>query len=182
MWQSYLRWRHSHGFGVHSPYAYQLVTTVIRPGDYGYYGYDRIDRLFLSPKHESGNKLRKDLYLLLRLIVNADVKRLIVFPEMQSYYKTVAKCAGISCETYISGKEKKYGQGDLLCISGEFSDCQAMESIESNNVAVIAFDPSKELREILEQPKERGLLFTGKRIIIRIPRKEMAFAAYSMKF
>ena len=39
IWEGYLRWRHSHGFGVHSPYAYHIVTGVIRPGDYGYYGY-----------------------------------------------------------------------------------------------------------------------------------------------
>ena len=43
IWNNYLRWRHSKGFGVHSPFAYNLVTTVVRPGIYGYYGYDDIE-------------------------------------------------------------------------------------------------------------------------------------------
>ncbi len=46
---AYLRWRHSHGFGVHSPFAYNLVTMAVRPGKYGYYGYELIDRVILTP-------------------------------------------------------------------------------------------------------------------------------------
>ncbi len=42
----YKRWRHGHGFGVHSPYAYRLVRDVLRPGrGYAYYAYADIDRL-----------------------------------------------------------------------------------------------------------------------------------------
>ena len=42
--ESYKRWRHTRGYGVHSPYAYSVVKEVVRPGRrYAYYGYDDID-------------------------------------------------------------------------------------------------------------------------------------------
>lgn len=39
------RWRHGHGFGVHSPWAYRVITEVI--GEHAtYYAYPEIDKLF----------------------------------------------------------------------------------------------------------------------------------------
>lgn len=39
----YKRWRHGHGFGVHSPSAYVMVRDVLRPARcYAYYAYDDI--------------------------------------------------------------------------------------------------------------------------------------------
>lgn len=43
--EAYKRWRHSRGYGVHSPFAYSLVKGVVRPGrGYAWYGYSRTDR------------------------------------------------------------------------------------------------------------------------------------------
>lgn len=47
MWiaDSYRRWRHGRGFGVHSPYAYRMVREVLRlPDTCGYYAYADIAR------------------------------------------------------------------------------------------------------------------------------------------
>lgn len=47
MWavDSYKRWRHGRGFGVHSPYAYRMVREVLRlPDACGYYAYAGIAR------------------------------------------------------------------------------------------------------------------------------------------
>ena len=42
----YKRWRHGHGYGVHSPYAYHIVREVLRPSDQvGYYAYTDIHNL-----------------------------------------------------------------------------------------------------------------------------------------
>lgn len=36
---SYRRWRHTHGYGVHSPFAYRVVCDAVRPSrGYAYYG------------------------------------------------------------------------------------------------------------------------------------------------
>lgn len=38
--KSYKRWRHGHGFGIHSPFGYRFITEVLRlPEEYGYYAY-----------------------------------------------------------------------------------------------------------------------------------------------
>lgn len=37
-----VRWRRSHGFGVHSPFAYHFITRVLREHDVAYYAYPEI--------------------------------------------------------------------------------------------------------------------------------------------
>lgn len=42
---AYRRWRHSHGFGVHSPFAYRFITEVLcLPKVYAYYSYLEIPK------------------------------------------------------------------------------------------------------------------------------------------
>lgn len=59
------RWRHSRGFGVHSPFAYRIITDAIRLKDeYAYYGYSEICRVCRKSRNL---KAEKDARLLLRL-------------------------------------------------------------------------------------------------------------------
>ena len=80
IWNNYLRWRHSKGFGVHSPFAYNLVTTVVRPGIYGYYGYDDIESAIYeeTDNPEGDPALENDARLLLRLAVCLKTERLVL--------------------------------------------------------------------------------------------------------
>lgn len=42
----YKRWRHGRGYGIHSPYAYEMVREVLNPPRiYAYYAYHEIGRL-----------------------------------------------------------------------------------------------------------------------------------------
>lgn len=61
------RWRHSRGFGVHSPLAYRLVREVVRPDSrYGYYGYHAISRALRGVVDHEG-ELEGRARLLLRV-------------------------------------------------------------------------------------------------------------------
>ena len=63
----YKRWRHSRGYGVHSPFAFRIVRNVIQsPKGYGYYGYEVINRM-------AAGRLRRQLRMLLRLAAYCDV-------------------------------------------------------------------------------------------------------------
>lgn len=68
MWgaDKYKRWRHGHGFGVHSPHAYGLVREVLRlDSSYGYYAYDSLGAMRThAPSMMSAGELR----LLIRLL------------------------------------------------------------------------------------------------------------------
>lgn len=65
------RWRHSRGFGVHSPYAYRLVCDVVRPNPrYGYYGYHDVERAVLEARVGTSSESRfiRRACLLLRCV------------------------------------------------------------------------------------------------------------------
>lgn len=58
------RWRHTHGYGVHSPLAFRLIRECVHPDDnYAYYADSRIDWIFADDKH-----MRFCLRMLIRLV------------------------------------------------------------------------------------------------------------------
>lgn len=59
------RWRHTRGYGVHSPLAFRIVTECVCPDSrYAYYADSRIDYVFKDNRHR-----RRQLRVLVRLIV-----------------------------------------------------------------------------------------------------------------
>jgi hypothetical protein len=56
------RWRHGHGFGVHSPWAYRVITEVI--GEHAkYYAYPEINELFGTRRKTARTVYRLLLHL-----------------------------------------------------------------------------------------------------------------------
>ena len=140
----YLRWRHSKGYGVHSPFAYRLVTDVVRPGNYGHYVYGRFPE--------------EDLRLVARLVISLKAGRMSVIGVNEKRLKELGKRLNCRFET---GSDAMSGPDEL---------------------PVIAFDAPEQLRKELCRERERGLVFEGKRVIVSVPRREMAFVKYDMKF
>lgn len=66
------RWRHTLGYGVHSPLAYRIIKECVHPDSrYAYYADSRIDYLF-----DDDWKKRQQLRLLIRIINILHVKLL----------------------------------------------------------------------------------------------------------
>lgn len=78
--ERYKHWRHSHGFGIHSPSAYRLIREVLRPSpSYGYYGYNALRRL-------AGHRYsHTELCLLYRLLVDAHPTEIAIFGDCDGY-------------------------------------------------------------------------------------------------
>lgn len=58
------RWRHTLGYGVHSPLAFRIVKECIRPDDlYAFYADSRIDSTFAAD-----HQRRKSVRMLVRLV------------------------------------------------------------------------------------------------------------------
>lgn len=180
--EAYKRWRHSRGFGVHSPFAYDLVKNVISPGNYAYYGYRDIDRTILSPEVHVYSSLRNDARLLLRLLVWLNVKRLLIYPPSQTVFATVAAAAGIKSMDASNLKALRPNVGELLIVSGKTPGEGEISEIIRNGIPIIAYDPSLRLRNEMKGAMKDGLILEGTRIILAIPRPEMALTSYTVRF
>ena len=182
--KAYVRWRHSRGFGVHSPFAYTLVKMAVSPGQYGYYGYSLIDNVILRPGFKGYPHAREDARLLLRLLVQLKSRRLLV-PEGLPAMCAAAEGAGISCLRFKEGRASslpKPHPGDFLVATpGMLSTDQLTERLKQGT-AILAVSPSEEYIDTIYKACSRGLIFHGVRLLLAVPREEMAFVAYTMKF
>lgn len=178
---SYLRWRHSLGFGVHSPFAYNLVKTAVSPGDYGYYGYDLIDDVLLSPDTEQSRHIKKDARLLLRLLVALGSNRLFLSHSSAAAFHAAAEGAGVKCLPLSSRKESPQ-KGDFVLIEGNSCDVGSVSKLLKEGVAVMAIGSPSQLTDCIENGISHGVVLTGTRIVLGVPREEMALVKHSMWF
>lgn len=179
--KAYVRWRHSHGYGVHSPFAYNIVSMAVKPGEYGYYGYDDIDRVIVSPTFKGYPHARKDARLLLRLLVNLRSRRLILPPGLPLLC-AAAQGSGIRFHQFKAKSIPAPQQGDFLVTTpGQPASDEIIKFMEAG-IPVMAISPDPETISLLYKSCKKGLILHGTRIIVAIPRQEMAFVSYTMKF
>lgn len=170
----FLSLRHHRGFGVHSPYAYRFVTDVIKTGDYGYYAYDFIDDCE-GIDHRTANKAK----WLIRLTTFLNSKRIIASPSILPEFHLAAKANGIICDNI---DEKELKPGDLLILTDKPPQLDIVKNALMSKAAVLALNPDNELRNILTTPLPKGLLLEDKDKILLIPRDEMEYIAYDIRF
>lgn len=183
----YLRWRHSRGFGIHSPFAYHIVTTAVTPGRrYSYYGYTPIDiALETTPRGAySYRKIRKNARLLLRLIVALDAKRVIVPASAHPVFRVAAEAAGVKVEN--DTKDLLPAEGDLHLITTEEGEAfDKLKEAVAAKVSVMLTSPTpfdtNLINEILALEFE-GVMLYGTHTALLLPRTHTAHARYSMLF
>ena len=182
IFRSYLRWRHSKGYGVHSPFAYNLVKMAVRPGaPYAYYGYYDIDRALVAENKNGYPRLRKDARLVLRIMATLQSRRLLLHPRRYDSFKAVADALAVPCPNYKDNTRPAPVSGDFLLIHNHLHPASEIASRLGAGTAVMAIEPEPALREALLSFGGNGLTFVGKRIIIAIPNPDMAFVSYEMK-
>lgn len=86
MFKRFCTWRHGRGFGVHSPLAYELISSVLRD-DPNYYGDAEINRLFDTPA-----KCRQGR-IVLRMAARFEPRRVAVGPEVDPAMHRVLQIA-----------------------------------------------------------------------------------------
>lgn len=108
--ESYKRWRHTRGYGVHSPFAYRVVSRVIHPrGGYGYYGYERIEE---SLSGESTRTERREARMLLRLAADAAIRSAYVPAGTPQAY--VSALLGAASSLRITHDRSEAAQCDIV--------------------------------------------------------------------
>lgn len=177
VWDNYLRWRHSKGYGVHSPYAFRFVKDVINPGRYGFYGYDELEDLY--DINNVGRKvLLKDGKLIIRMVNFLKTGRILSYPSFQQWLDLTSKAANVDYK--ILGQTSAIEKGDLLVVF-ERLNTELLKEAVSKTVPLVLFHPGSESRRLMENPIENGLLINGKNIMILVPRPEMNYVAYKMR-
>lgn len=176
----YRRWRHSKGYGVHSPFAYRFITEVLHPGNYGYYSYHQLETLNRNSKIEQPSFF-KEARFLIRLAIFLQTKRIIIYKNKFHEAQTVAKALKkvyCCCET---DEGIAFKEGDLLILPSNVAQGEeiARRALE-HNVAVYVINPSSEVKKLLETPIKTGVLFTGTSKMLLVPRPQMEYVAYSI--
>lgn len=175
----YLRWRHSKGYGVHSPYAYLFVTDVLNPGPYAYYAYWEIDGN-LRESEIKNYRLIKRVKFYIRLSHFLKSRRIVAAGEKRAALLAAA-ALNMATATFEKKGDFEFKHGDLLIIENAEIDKSVIEQAIKKGVPMMTFNPSMSLRNEIGKTRERGLLFSGRKMQILIPREEMAFTTYDIK-
>lgn len=175
----YLRWRHSKGYGVHSPYAYRFVTSVLRPGPYRYYSYWEIEN-HLRGRESQDYHLQNLIKFTIRLAIFLKTKHIISFPETR-FAEIAAKSLNLEWIEVNSNNKIKFSQSDLLILEKSRASQSMVQQAIDQGSSVLAINPDEAIRRLLETPMPRGLLLYDKHRILLIPRQEMAYTAYPIK-
>lgn len=183
MLAAYKRWRHSRGFGIHSPFAYDLVRLAIHPGkEYGYYGYTLIERTLLTPSASSHTRRdRRDARLLLGILAQLRCRR-VILPKDLPLMAAAAEGAGARILTSFPGKFK---EGDFLLSRLDGATSGGSDSVFraiASGTPVMILDPSPSLLKTGCSAMTDGLVMIGTRILLLIPRPGMALTTYTMRF
>ena len=169
------RKRHSRGFGIHSPYAFQFVNDVIRPKDYGYYAYDLID----DNASLKGNEAREAKWFV-RLFVFLNTHRVLITGSYPEAATIAAKSLGKKFVILKPGKPKEFKTGDILIISSQDCNSELIDKAEKTLTPILALHAGPRLNETLCRPLEKGLLLRGRKKILLIPREEMDYVSYEI--
>lgn len=174
----YKRWRHTRGYGVHSPYAYDMVCSVLRPGrKYAYYGYEDIDNIFDrdAPKCE-----RRRARALLRLAVFAGAQSAYIPVSVHPWYTAALKSANAAMR--ITHHSSEVEGSALICTTADYVPLSTIEKSLRHPGTVVAIRnvPEGWAERIFEMLNE-GVMLLGKHDAIIVARTGMQKLQYTVR-
>lgn len=176
--KSYIRWRHSKGYGVHSPYAYRFVTDVLRPEPYGYYAYHCLEE-FLKDSERRDTRLIRLIRFIIRLACFLKTGRIVSAGRNVRCVELAAKALKLPM-VKLETSDFKWHEGDLLIVDGDTGNPSRIAEAIYKSVPIFAVAPGDTVKGLLQQPIDRGLLLEDKNSMILIPRREMQYVAYDI--
>lgn len=181
LFRKYLRWRHSKGFGVHSPYAFGFVEEVLNPRDYALYGYHDIDAAFFN-EGSPGNISRKEIRLILRILVFLNTKRILTFTSAAKEFRVLEKILNIPFVNLDKETGLNISSCDLVMIDQSEYGPEPIIKALNCKASVLAIKPDKELKSLMEKPLNKGVLFAGNKHYLLVPDDRMEYVVYTLNF
>lgn len=156
------KWR-SRGHGVHSPFAFSFVTTVLRERC-AYYIYEEIDRL------AADNTDRHVARRLFRIII-------AMRPASVAVNGTLSQACSRAVALALQGF-RHAGSGQMLLFGGVDTSSAPIPLLPDQTAVVISRGGALiQLAETLYTPLTRGMLFTGRNMAVivaldRLPKQK----------
>ncbi len=176
--EAYKRWRHTRGYGVHSPFAYSLVKSVVHPGrGYAYYAYEEIDN---SMEGTSLPHSRRESRILLRLSAFLNVRSAFL-PNDERISPFRAALLAANSRMTVTTALSSAPDCRLICSTGDYVPIDTLKRLLSEEGRIVALRESPEGwgRQLFDSLSE-GLMLYGRKNIIVISRPGMQKVAYSM--
>lgn len=176
---SYRRWRHTRGYGVHSPFAYMLTKEVVRPKrGYAFYGYDDISDEARSARLSGARE--RAARMLLRIIVRLRPESVFISEELGATFITAAKTADrrIRLET----SPTRAASCRMIVSHGETLSLDLLKNHLSvaGNSLVLRNIPRGWQDELFDSMSEGVMLYSPRHAIL-VAREGMQKVAYSMQ-
>lgn len=176
MFKAFQRWRHSHGYGVHSPFGYELVTRAVRPGPYAWYGYADIDHALDS---SLPGRIRFEARMLLRFLAIINPESIFLPHGTNRAYQAAVRAADSA--TRIVTSPRLAAQCRILCSYGDFIQLDTLrEAIRQPGHCVFLKSAPPEWASSLFESLPEGLMFVGKHNVMVIHHPGMQKIAYPM--
>lgn len=174
MFVRYIRWRHSRGYGVHSPFAFHIVQEVLS-NPYDFYGFHDIDAVL--EKERKPRHLRRKTRLLLRLANLMRPGAVFLSPKLPTVYG-VALLAAVPHARFLS-KNKNAEDADLIVTSDDYATTAFLHSAVSahGKTIVLINQPRASVQMLLDDFKE-GLVLYDRHDILVFPRPDMNRITY----
>lgn len=140
IYQQFLRWRRSRGYGIHSPLAFRLVQRVIRPSrTVRYYGYDRLEEL--ARESEASSKMLKRAKLLLRFTAEIQPAYVWVSPKLPDLLMEAIRLAGGVIRIYDAASYPgELDRADLVVLYNHKLQGRELEKVLTGLKPMIAFN------------------------------------------
>lgn len=160
------RWRHTKGYGVHSPLAFRLLKHVVRPHrDVAYYGEEKLDSMaYGMAKSGRGRKegisyrLLRRACILLRFVAEQQPSYVWVSPGLPELYSEAIRLAG--CVVRIYDGEvfpDEISKADMLVLDNFKLKKGELKKVLLPGKALIAFESSQKFKDTAQSVMTGGV-------------------------
>lgn len=181
------RWRHRHGFGVHSPFAFEIIKRVVAPGsDAAYYGYDDILASFSpGPFGSRQYRMSKTATMLLRLTERLQPQEVCIPSNIHHCFETAVRAA----DSRIKIVNKLTSETKLALFPFEKNGNSAISDkrlqtirdfISRPDCCALLLDVAPEVCGRICDDLKCGLLLSGRHYSIVFHRQQMPAMVYSI--
>lgn len=177
------RWRHTKGYGVHSPLAFRIVKHVMKPRrDVVYYGEEQLQASAPGNHGEAGDcrNLRR-ARILLRLVAELQPSYVWVSPGIPDIYKEAVMLAGCVIRIYDGELfPDEVAKADMIVLYDYNLRKPVWRKIMAPGKSVVAFNVKPGIPEWIREIMKGGVLLEGKESILAVNTRDEAVHCYNI--